>query len=186
VGGSGGDQETNVVVAAGTDDDGSPVEGSDQANVAILDRPPAITALKVANPPGVPAEGGLVTFSFTTTNTSESDSLTLDTLVDSVFGDLNGRGSCSVPQTLAPGEAYSCAFQETVTGALGDTHLDEIEVTGTSDDGDAVSARAVAIVDFVAAIRSIPALGQLGLVSLAALLVFLGASALSRRKSPDK
>ncbi|MEH6610950.1 MAG: hypothetical protein V7696_16400 [Halioglobus sp.] len=182
VGGSAGDQETNTVTALGTDDDGLEVEDTDQADVAILGISPTITALKVANPGTVSVEGGSVTFSFTTTNTSQADTVTLDTLIDSVFGDLDGQGSCSVPQTLAPGESYTCEFQETLAGALGETHLDEIEVTGTSEDGDLVSARAVAIVDFIAAIRSIPVLGQFGLLALTILIVLLGVRAAKRRK----
>ena len=182
VGGSAGDQETNTVTARGTDDGGVEVGDTDQANVAILDSSPTITALKLASPDSVPAEGGLVTFSFTTTNTSQTDTVTLDTLVDSVFGDLDEQGNCSVPQTLVPGESYTCEFQETISGALGSTHLDEIEVTGTSDGGDPVSARAVAIVNFIAATRSIPVLGQFGLLALTILIVLLGVRAARRRK----
>ncbi len=177
VGGAPGDEELNTVTAAGTDDDGQPVEGSDQASVVVLDSPPSIITTKSATPTSVPTSGATVTFTSTTTNTSAVDSVTLESLVDSVFGDLDGRGTCSVPQTLGPGESYSCTFEESVSGMLGETHLDEIEVSGTSDDGDAVSSRANAIVTFFVMLREavpVPVAGPLGLVLLGLLLGWFG------------
>jgi hypothetical protein len=182
VGGPGGTEEIDTVTASGLDDDGIAISGLDQATVAILDQPPSITAIKTADPSIVEVPGGPVTFKFTTTNTSESDEVVLDTLVDSVFGDLNGRGSCSVPQSLQPGESYTCDFDANVAGMLNETHLDTIVVTGTSDDGDLVSAGATAIVSFFYGLHNIPVMGQVGLAILMLMLALVGVHTVRNRK----
>jgi len=174
VGGEPGFEERNTVTAQANDDDGNTVEGSAQATVTVLGSPPSIITTKTANPTAIPASGGLVSFTFTTTNTSDVDLVTLETLEDSVFGDLNGQGNCSVPQVVQPGDSYSCVFTTNLSGVLGETHLDEVTVTGVSDDGEPVASRANAIVLFVAMVQSIPALGQVGLLSLIILTGLLG------------
>jgi len=146
VSGPPGYQELNTVTAFGADEDGDPVEDSAQATVTILDVPPSITASKSANPDIVPTQGDTVTFTFTTTNTSQIDSVTLDSLEDSVFGNLVGQGDCNAPQTLVPGEVYSCSIEAFISGNDGDTHSNEFLVKGTSDDGEPVAATAQAIV----------------------------------------
>ena len=44
----------------------------------------------------------LVTYRVEVCNDSDAESLTLNALSDDIYGDLNGKGSCSVPQTLLP------------------------------------------------------------------------------------
>ena len=180
VGGEPGFEERNTVIAAAEDNDGNTVEGNAQATVTVLNTPPSLLTTKTATPTRVPVPGGLVAFTFTTTNTSDADVVTLDTLEDNIFGDLNGQGDCRVPQTLPPGASYSCEFTTTLAGALGETHLDEVLATGTSDDGEPVASRANAIVLFVALVQSIPALGQVGLLSLTLLMGWLGWRKLKR------
>ncbi|MEP1595124.1 MAG: IPTL-CTERM sorting domain-containing protein [Halieaceae bacterium] len=182
VGGEPGFEERNTVLAIAEDDEGKSVEGNAQATVTVIGTAPSILTTKTANPTSVPATGGLVSFTFTTTNTSDADVVTLDTLQDNVFGDLNGQGSCSVPQVLAPGESYSCVFSTSLSGILGETHLDEVTATGVSDDGEPVASRANAIVVFVGMVQSIPALGQAGLLSLTVLIGWLGWRRLRRHQ----
>jgi len=174
VGGEPGFEERNTVVAAATDSDGNVVEGNDQETVTVLGAPASIQTIKAANPTSVAADGGQVSFTFTVANTSSVDTVTIDTLVDNVFGDLNGQGDCTVPQVIPPGDAYSCVFTTTLAGVLGETHLDEVTASGESDDGEPVASRANAIVRFVAAIERIPALGQAGLGALVLMMAWLG------------
>ena len=73
----------------------------------------------------------------------------LDSLVDDKFGDLNGVGSCSVPQEIAPGQIYTCAFNEFPPGTAPGRH--ENVVTGSGIGGSLpVSDTGSAIVEFVA------------------------------------
>lgn len=97
----------NTVRAAGPD-----VEGQDSAEVTCLDRKIEVT--KTASPSSLPVPGGDFTYTVVVANTGTTE-LTIDSLVDDKFGDLNGRGSCSVPQTIPAGESYSCTFIGAVT-----------------------------------------------------------------------
>lgn len=97
----------NTVRAAGPD-----VEDQDSAEVTCLDRKIEVT--KTASPSSLPIPGGDFTYTVVVANTGTAE-LTIDSLVDDKFGDLNGRGSCSVPQTIPAGESYSCTFTGAVT-----------------------------------------------------------------------
>ena len=138
VGGQPGDSETDTVTASGTDDDGDPVENSDNANVIVTNVPSSIDVDKMASVPSVDEPGGNVTFSVTVENTSLVDTVTITSLVDDVYGDLDGQGDCSVPQVLAPAGTYSCEFTVFVAGDAGDSETDTVTASGTDDDGDPV------------------------------------------------
>jgi LruC domain-containing protein len=88
---------------------------------------------KTAEPTEVDEPGGEVTFFVNVRNDSPVD-VTLDSLVDSIHGDLNGQGDCSVPQSLAPGESYECSFKAMVEGNGGDSETDV--VTGCAVDNE--------------------------------------------------
>jgi uncharacterized repeat protein (TIGR01451 family) len=77
--------------------------------------------VKTADPTSVAEPGGSVTYTFVVNNTSAVDSVDIDTLDDSIYGDLNGQGDCSVPQTIAAGGSYSCSITVDVSGNAGDT-----------------------------------------------------------------
>jgi len=140
VSGDAGDSETDVVTASGTDDDGNPVSDFDDATVTVTDVTPSITVDKSANPTSVSEPGGSVTFSVQVTNNSvSSDPVTITSLSDSIHGNLNGQGTCAVPQTIAAGDTYSCSFTATVSGDAGDSETDVVTASGTDDEGNPVS-----------------------------------------------
>lgn len=87
-------------------------------NVAVI--PGAIRVQKSPQPAQVIEPGGWVTFTFTVENTTRT-TVTVDSMVDSVYGplDLWPDGDCSVPQTLGPAALYSCAIHAEVTGDPG-------------------------------------------------------------------
>ena len=64
--------------------------------------------------------------------------MTIDSLTDSIYGDLNGQGDCAVPQTIAAGGSYSCSITVFVSGNAGDIHTNVVTVAGTDDDGNPV------------------------------------------------
>ncbi|HUT20686.1 MAG TPA: hypothetical protein VM366_16130, partial [Anaerolineae bacterium] len=150
VSGNAGYSETDVVTAAGTDDDGAPVEGSDDATVTLTPVAPAITVVKTADPVEVPEPGATVDFAVQVTNDSVAgDPVTITSLVDSIHGDLNGLGACAVPFTLQPGETYSCAFAALVPGNAGYSETDTVTASGTDDEGTEVEGSDDATVDVV-------------------------------------
>lgn len=95
---------------------------------------PAIAVIKTANPSSVPEPGSTATFTIRVTNTGV-EAVTLNSLLDTVYGDLNGKGTCSVPQTIAVGASYECSFTADVTGNAGHTETDTVTATATDDQG---------------------------------------------------
>jgi hypothetical protein len=127
------------IISAGLDDDGAPVSDDDDAVVTITDTPSEIEIIKTADPITVAEPGGPVTFSFTINNLSAVDSVTIDTLTDTIHGDLNGQGDCAVPQTIAAGGSYSCSFTADVLGNFGYVETNVVTASGLDDDGAPVS-----------------------------------------------
>jgi uncharacterized repeat protein (TIGR01451 family) len=101
---------------------------------------------KTASPVFVAEPGGTITFTVEVRNTSSSEVVTIDSIDDNVYGDLDGQGDCSVPQDLQPAgsasDTYLCSFPGDVTGLDGDQAVDTVVVTGTGgSSGDPASAQ---------------------------------------------
>jgi hypothetical protein len=96
--------------------------------------PPTIVVRKNALPASLPAPGGVFTFRVRVTNTS-GQALTLESLVDSVYGDLDGLGSCSTPQALAVGATYECRFTGVFLGDPGASETDVVEAVAVDPTG---------------------------------------------------
>ena len=139
VSGNAGSSHKDVVTASGTDDDGNPVSDEDDATVTITNVPSSIAVMKSASPTSIQEPGGTVTFSVSIKNTSAVDSVTISSLTDDIYGNLDGKGTCDVPQTLAPGASYNCSFSGAVSGSAGSTHKDVVTASGTDDDGSELS-----------------------------------------------
>ncbi len=134
--------ETDTVTATGQDDEtpANEVSAMDSATVTVTDNPAAISLVKTANPTQVNEPGDDVTFSFTITNLSSVDSVTINSFTDTIYGDLNGKGDCSVPQLIAPSGSYSCSFMAMVSGNAGDSETNVATASGVDDDGQPVMA----------------------------------------------
>jgi uncharacterized repeat protein (TIGR01451 family) len=159
--GNAGESKTDVVTAVGRDDDNNEVSDDDDATVKLTDVPSAIAVEKTAGPTSVQSPGGDVTFTVLVRNTSQADAVTIDKLIDNVYGDLAGNGTCVAligkvlqPDNHAPGgpDEASCAFTGPVTGSGGSTHTDVVTVDGHDDDGEPVSAHDDATVTITPAI----------------------------------
>jgi uncharacterized repeat protein (TIGR01451 family) len=133
--GNAGATHTNVVNVTGEDDEGDEATDSDDAVVTFTNVPSAITVIKTASPTSMQAPGGTVTFTVSVRNDSAVDTVTITSLVDSIHGNLNGQGTCSVPQTILPGATYTCTF----TANVSKTETDVVTASGTDDDGNPVS-----------------------------------------------
>ena len=84
--GNAGDSETDTVTAEAQDNDGNTVDASDSATVTILDVTPAIEVTKTPAPSTLDEPGGPVTFTVRIDSLSTAAAVTLDALVDDVFG----------------------------------------------------------------------------------------------------
>lgn len=96
---------------------------------------PSIQATKTPSPSVVPAPGGDVVFSVTVENTGAT-AVTIDSLTDNVYGDITAvqgdvsATECATPQSLSPGQTYSCTFTAAVSGSAGDIHYDTVLAEG--------------------------------------------------------
>ena len=110
-----GDMVTDTVTVSGSDDEGNEVIGSDSTTVTIIEQTPGplpgdIRLVKFVSPSNLDEPGGTVQYDVLVANLSLTP-VELTSLVDDLYGDLNGKGSCSVPQTLTGvNSIYFCAF----------------------------------------------------------------------------
>lgn len=156
--GNAGSIHTDVVTGTAHDNEGTNVSDSDDASVMVTDVAPAIVVDKAAAPSTVPEPGGPVTFTVTVTNPAAAiEAIYLDSLVDSVFGNLDGQGTCDVspPVTLAPGATYSCTFTKPVAGNAGFVHTNVVTGTAHDDDNNDVSDTGTASVTVTDVVPSV-------------------------------
>ncbi len=136
--GNAGAAVPDTVKVTGTDDDDGPVDGSDSEIVDITDAAAALSVVKTPSVTSVPEPGANVTYTVDITNDSTADTVTLDSIVDSVKGApaVAAGGSCPalLGTALAPGAMASCSFTLAVTGNGGDAVPDTVTVTGHDDD----------------------------------------------------
>ena len=99
---------------------------------------PKITVDKTASPTSLPEPGGTFTFTVLITNTDNGPgaaSAEIVSLVDDVYGDLAGKGSCTtavgtvLTPTPGPGNTYTCSFEGTFTGKAKDKQTDTVTAT---------------------------------------------------------
>ncbi len=122
----------NTVTAQVTDDEANTASGSASATVNFTDVLPNITVNKSSVETSVDEPGGNVTYNFEVVNNT-SEAITLQSLDDNQFGDLNGQGTCITPQALAGNGTYSCSSTHNIVGNIGDTHTNTV-TAGVADD----------------------------------------------------
>jgi uncharacterized repeat protein (TIGR01451 family) len=156
VSGNAGQVHTNIVEGKGVDSRGNPASDTDDQTVNILGSAPSILVTKTANPTQVLEPGANVGYTVTVRNTSvSSDPVTINSLSDDKFGNLNGKGTCSVSQTIQPGSTYSCTFTAPVNGNAGYVHTNTVTASGVDDDGASVTGSDSATVNVLNAPSSI-------------------------------
>ncbi len=150
VGGDPGFTETDTVTAVGTDANGDPLSDRDNATVTVVDVPSVLRVDKVASRTVVPEAGEEVTFDVTVTNDSIVDTVIVEAVTDTVFGDVGGSCAVALPHALDPSEFFTCTFDGFVAGVVGQPHVNVVTASGTDDDGVSVEASDDATVDFEA------------------------------------
>ena len=112
----------------------SGVSNFDDATVTFTDVAPQIRITKTGSPTSVPETGGNVTFTFLVENIGNED-VTLNSLSDTVFGNLDGKGTCDVPQTILIGGSYSCSYTVFLASDSLTAHYNVVTATAVDDDG---------------------------------------------------
>ncbi len=133
ISGNGGESKTSIVTATVMDNENNIGSASAAADVAINDLDPTITIEKTASKTSLRAPGGIVTFVVVVDNTSLED-LILTSLLDDKYGDLDGQGSCTLPQEIVPGGSYACSFSGMVNGVSGDVHTNIVTASARDDE----------------------------------------------------
>jgi uncharacterized repeat protein (TIGR01451 family) len=116
-----------------TADGGLSGSNDGQITVQCPQAPPTIVVTKEATPLSLPEPGGLFTFNVTVQNTS-AESVTIQSLGDSVHGSQTGDTDCQVGTVLLAGASCSFSFQGTFTGSPGDEETDIVTVCATDAD----------------------------------------------------
>jgi hypothetical protein len=148
--GNAGGVETNLVTAIAKDDEGNSTQSQDSETVNINDVPSKVGFDKAASPAVLNEPGGSVTYTFTVTNESPADTVTITALNDATLGgNLHGQGNCALPQSLLPGESYSCMLTTSVSGNAGSTSINTAQVSVVDDDGHQEQLADSASVNFV-------------------------------------
>lgn len=137
--------ETDTVTAVGEDDENpaNEVMDTDSATVTILDDVAMIELIKTANPTSFNEPSADVTYTFTVNNLSNVDTVTINSLTDTIYGDLTmvAGTTCAVPQDLVPTTGtYTCSITVEVAGDAGDSVLNVATAAGVDDDGQPVMA----------------------------------------------
>ncbi|MCA1684070.1 MAG: PKD domain-containing protein, partial [Actinobacteria bacterium] len=143
--------QTDTATVNVIDNQGLTATASAVATVALTPVPPSIAVVKLASPPSLPAPGGTFTFVVIVTNNSVKP-VTVINIVDNVYGDINGRGTCVIGTVLAAGGTYSCSFPGVFNGVGGQTQTDTVTVTAVDSTGTQASAtdNAIAAITTVA------------------------------------
>ena len=94
---------------------------------------PGLVVRKLTGTPWVIAPGQPVTFDIRVENGYGDRPVTLNALTDTRLGNLNGQGTCSLPQTIAAYDSYSCSVTDQTNGAA----LTDVvaTTTATADNG---------------------------------------------------
>ena len=128
-----------------SDDEQNEASASHDATVSILDNSlPLISVDKTASPGSLPATGGSVTFTVVVTNHS-IESVTITSLDDNVYGNLDGVGTCAIGALLAPDESYTCSFVKVIPAKAG-AHVDIVTAIAVDDEQHEATAHDDAVV----------------------------------------
>ncbi|MDF4285632.1 hypothetical protein P3436_25400, partial [Vibrio parahaemolyticus] len=134
----------NTVTAKAYDNENDSDEDSGQASVSFSNSPGAIDLVKTPNaldepPYSVTESGDNVNFTFTITNTSPVDSITLTEMTDDklgvLFDSVSYQGDCDFyGDVLAPGDTRFCTVSSFLSGEPDAPHMNTAQVTGETDD----------------------------------------------------
>lgn len=160
VSGNTGDIHKNFVTALGIDDDGKTLNASDSATIVIADSNPVLSITKAPSVASLPEPGGSVQFNITVKNGSPVDAITINSLIDSVYGDITATAgddaiseitetTCAASFQIPVGDEYSCSFVAPVVGPAGYLHENTVVVIGEDNDGSTTSAFAAAEVEII-------------------------------------
>ena len=135
-------EHSYTVSAAAEAAENAAVEASATAVVTLFD----VIGLTLTPEANKAVSGGSVNLTAVVHNVDENWTVSVLSLEDADIGDVQPYGDCSLPQTLLPGQSYSCSYEQKVSAAPGDEQVYNLSVTAeaVSDPPVALSAKASA------------------------------------------
>ena len=134
INGQPGENLVSITAGDGKDSYGNFLEKSGKASIQITDVPATMAISLTPDPSTIPAPIGQVNFTVSIENLSLVDSITIESLSDSVLGDLNNQGSCSIPQQLQASDSYTCEYVQIVSGKFSESKSFTLTANGIDDD----------------------------------------------------
>ncbi len=128
--------------------------GDDVTCTFTNDPLPAITVSKTAATQTLPEPEGTITFTVRITNTT-AETVTLTDLIDDVYGDLNGQGTCATGMDIAGYGTTECSFSGAVSGNADDVFTDTVSATVIDDENNTAFATDSAMVTLTDVLPSI-------------------------------
>jgi Domain of unknown function (DUF5122) beta-propeller len=98
---------------------GVPRQLSDRTGIRAVTNYIEPSVRTVVGPITAPFPSGAVSFAINIMNESETQPLTISNLTSTVHSNLNGQGSCAVPQVVAPYSMYTCVYVGAMGGPIG-------------------------------------------------------------------
>jgi uncharacterized delta-60 repeat protein len=121
---------------------------------------PSILVSITAEPSVLKEPGGAVTLTLSIDNTSATNEVNINTLMDSIYGNLNGVGSCTVPKHIIAGNRYNCAYEGDISGDAGYNEVHKVTAIGADEYGNLVSGNDSNTVKIIPANGCIPYLPE--------------------------
>jgi hypothetical protein len=95
----------------------------------LLNGTSILTITTTADPTSVDEPGGVISYTVSVTNITDTIDITITALTDN-SGDLNGKGDCSTSSlVLNPSQNYTCSYTATVSGNGGQSITNTITAT---------------------------------------------------------
>ncbi len=132
-------RHTSNVVVSGVDDENLPLQQTSREAIDIIDVPSSIRVTESSNPVSVPEAGASVSFTVHVRNSSTVDTVTIQSLTSSRFGDLSSLCAGLLPATLAPSASIDCTFTQFVSGDVDALLQQQTSATAIDDDGQPVA-----------------------------------------------
>ncbi len=132
-------RHTSNVVVSGVDDENLPLQQTSREAIDIIDVPSSIRVTVSSNPVSVPEAGALVSFIVHVRNSSTVDTVTIQSLTSSRFGDLSATCAGLLPAILAPGASIDCIFTQFVSGDVDALLQQQTSASAIDDDGQPVA-----------------------------------------------
>jgi hypothetical protein len=114
------------ITAKGIADDVANISGSGATVVRIIE----IISASLTSDSAKYSTGSIARLTATIENLSETTSVTILTLEDTILGDL----PCSLPVTVLPGKFYPCSYNQTITGPAGEPQSFILNISAETDD----------------------------------------------------